>query len=111
MSRIKFEKAMEHVGLAKDSFKKWCVAVRIKTYEYEFSTRRYFLRGEFFAKADAELIQRLMDLHGENWGKYYEHYNEVKAFLNNDSKTNEDIIPSYAPVNTEVRDFLKQLRA
>lgn len=111
MSRIKFEIAMDHVGLARDSFKKWCDAVRLKAHDYEFSTRKYFLKGEFFAKADVKLIQRLMDLHGENWGKFYEHYNDVKAFLNNDSKATEDITPSYTPVDTEVRDFLNQLRA
>ena len=102
MSRIKFKEAMEHIGLAEGSFDKWCTAVRIKAYNYEFSTRRYFLKGEFFAKADAKLIQRLMDLHGENWGQFYEHYNDVKAFLNNDCKSNEDITRSYAPVDAEV---------
>jgi hypothetical protein len=111
MSRIKFKEAMEHVGLARDSFDKWCIAVRIKAYDYEFSTRRYFLKGEFFAKADAKLIQRLMDMHGENWGKYYEHFTDVKAFLQIESNTNENITPSYTPVNAEVRNFLNQLRA
>lgn len=111
MSRIKFKEAMEHIGLAKDSFDEWCTAVRIKAYDYEFSTRRYFIKGEFYAKADVKLIERLMDMHGENWGKFYEHYTDVKAFLNNDCKANEDISPSYTPVNTEVRDFLNQLRA
>jgi hypothetical protein len=110
MSRIKLQEAREYLQLSRDSFRDWCTAVRLVAYEYEFSSRQYFLRGEFFANADAELIQRLQDIHGENWGEFYENYSDVKAFLSIDTKQNEKLIPSYKPINSEVQNFINRLR-
>lgn len=91
MSRIKLQEAGEHLQLSRDSFKEWCSAVRLVAYKYEFSRKQYLIRGEFFAKADVELILRLQDIHGENWGKFYEHYADVKAFLTNDIKMHDKV--------------------
>jgi hypothetical protein len=110
MSRIKLQEAREYLQLSRDSFKDWCTAVELVAYDYEFSSRQYFLRGEFLVKADAELIQRLQDIHGETWYMHYENYSDVKAFLSNDVKPIEKPIPSYKPVNSDVKNFINRLR-
>lgn len=110
MSRIKLHEAMQYLGLSKDSFDDWCNAVRIVAYKYEFSSRKYFLIGEFFAKADAMLIQRLRDIHGENWINYYPHYNETQAFLDNNKKMQEQLIPIHSPKYTDTNSFLERLK-
>ena len=110
MSRIKLQEAREYLQLSRDSFKEWCAAVRLVAYEYEFSRRQYFLRGEFFANADAELIQRLQDIHGENWGNYYNHFNDVRAFLDGDKNLNEQLIPVHSPKYSDTKSFLDRLK-
>ena len=85
-------------------------AVKLVAYDYEFSSRQYFLRGEFFANADAELIQRLQDIHGEKWGEFYDYYADVKAFLSKNTRQKENFIPSYKPVNSEVHKFINRLK-
>jgi hypothetical protein len=110
MSRIKLQEAREYLQLSRDSFRDWCTTVNLVAYDYEFSRRQYFLRGEFFANADAQLIKRLKDMHGENWGDFYEYYSDVKAFLTNNNKQKEKLILTYKPVNSEVHKFLNRLR-
>lgn len=101
---------MSYLGLSRDEFNKWCKAVRLKAHKYEYSARQYFLRGEFFAKADAQLIERLITIHGENWGEYYEYFKDVRAFVSGDKEQNEELIPSYEPRNSNVRDFINEMK-
>jgi len=110
MSRIKLQDARQHLQLSKDSFKEWCIAVRIVAYNYEFSKRKYFIRGEFFAKADAVLIERIKQLHGDNWGKFYAYYSEVMAFIKNEKEPVSGLIPEYIPKSKNVTDFINNLR-
>lgn len=110
LTRIKRHEAIKYLGLCDDSFREWCTAVQIVAYKYEFSSRQYFLRGEFLAKADSKLIQRLQEIHGENWGRNYPHYNDVKGFLGIDTILEEPYIPVFTPTYTDTNSFLTRLR-
>lgn len=110
MSRIKLQDAIKYLGLSRDSFWEWCSSVRIATYTYEFSNRQYLLKGEFYARADAKLIERLQEIHGDNWGKYYDHYYEVIAFLDRDNKLKKTLIPLQTPKYSDTNSFLNRLR-
>ena len=112
MSRIKLKEARKYLQLSQDSFKEWCAAVRLVAYKYEFSRRQYFIRGDFFAKADAELIERLKKMYGDKWGEFYDYFNDVKAFVKGDSIIKEvpKLTEECIPLNSHLNDFIKKLK-
>jgi hypothetical protein len=92
------------------SFKDWCLAVGIQSYFFEFSKRKYFLLGEFYAKADEKTIKKLIELHGENWRNYYKHHAEVEGFLEPKKELRNNMAPTYMPQNDKVKNFFNTLR-
>lgn len=101
---------MSHLGLSRNEFNEWCKAVRLKAHQFEYSPRKYFVKGEFFAKADAKLIELLISKYGNKWGDYYAYYEDVKAFVFGEKQQNEELTPSYEPQNSAVRDFINKIK-
>lgn len=107
-ARIKPVEAMTYLSLKRDSFNEWCHIVNLKSYQYEMSNRVYFESGEFYAVADKRKIERLKDLHGDNWHKFYKHYEEVLPYLSEEidvPKTNN----RYEPKSSDVVNFINDL--
>lgn len=110
MARIKPTYAMEYLGLCRDSFREWCVAVQLKAYQYEMSTRTYFLSGEFYAIADKYEIKRLQEIHGDKWSDYYDKYDEVKGFIVEEKKPKQKPVKAYEPKSKSVSNFINELK-
>lgn len=110
MSRIKPLDAMEHLGgISRDSFQKWCKAVKLKSHKYEYCTRTYFIRGEFLAIADKEEMDEIKEKHGEKWKAFYSYYAEVMPFLEEKEQEPEKE-EAYKPKSKDVSDFIKKLK-
>lgn len=101
---------MEYLSLSKDSFNLWCLAVGISSYKYEFSSRTYYLSGEFYAAADVELIQKLKKLHGNQWCNFYNKYDDVLPFIKDEEPKQQVVHKEYMPKSTDVADFIKGLK-
>ena len=110
MPRIKPVKAMEYLGISRDSFQNWCDVIQINLYKYEFSNRTYLISGEFYSKADSNEIKRLRELHGDKWYEFYGKYDEVRAFLTDDKEPQLIPIKQYQPKSGQVADFINNLR-
>lgn len=110
-TRMKTLEAMNHLGiLSRDSFALWLEQAQIQLYEYEYSNRKYLISGEFYAKADEILINKIKAIHGENWVNYYKHADEVLAFLTEKTTTENVEKTTYVSKAKDVQEFIKTLR-
>lgn len=111
-ARIKTSNAISHMNLSRDSFSLWCEAVGLKSHKFEHSNRRYFVDGEFFAKADIKEIERLKKIHGEKWKNYYPHSEKVIPYLKNvkKEKVKRQSYGDYTPKSKSVSSFINKLK-
>jgi hypothetical protein len=110
IARIKVNDARNYMKLSRDSFNLWCESVNLKSYKYEFSNRKYFIEGEFYAKADFEKIQRIIEIHSEKWIEFYSHADKVLPFTESNTKELPQIKSQYTPKSESVSNFIKELR-
>lgn len=110
--RIKVSDAINYMNLSRDSFSLWCEAVGLKSHKFEHSNRRYFVDGEFYAKADSAEIKRLKEIHGDKWMDYYTHAEKVLPFLDKDKKAKSSKSPKevYKPQSKKVSNFINELK-
>jgi len=111
VARIKPIQAMDYLSLSRDSFDVWCDAVKITSYKYEFSNRTYFISGEFYALADKNEIEKIKEIHGENWHNYYSKYTDVSPFITDNQLKEQEVRPThYQPKSADVANFIKGLK-
>ena len=109
-SRIRPNDAMEHLGgISKDSFQKWCKAVKLKSHKYEYCTRTYFIKGEFLSHADKDEMEEIKKKYDEKWTTFYKYYAEVLPFLE-EKEPKPKMEGTYKPKSKDVSDFIKKLK-
>lgn len=101
---------MKHLSLSRESFEAWCCEVKLNSYKYEFSSRTYFISGEFYAKADKVEIQKIKELHGEKWHHYYKYAEEVLPYIEKDLNHKHSKI-NYKPKSKETENFINELKS
>lgn len=110
-SRIKTTEAMHHLGIAsRESFALWCEKVQIHFHQYEFSTRKYLISGEFYAKADEVEINKIKAIHGESWMKFYKHADDVLAYLTIKPQLDKPKLTIYKSKSKDNQDFINSLK-